>query len=303
MTACSNGLPSALVMKQAGSRSLGDGRILKRIAKDSVSHTSPVPRARGAAELSVKARGNKTVVERLRTSGCMKLLFPVAETQLKAIMLNTAGGLTGGDALSLKATVGASASLCMTTQAAERAYLSQNRCAHIRSDLRLEAGATLYWLPQELILFEGAALTRHLSVNLAPTAKLLLVEPVIFGRAAMGERLHDIQFADHVEVRRDGAPLYRDAIRISGDLIRQLAGLATAQNAGAMANLLYVGADAETNLPSLRTMLPEAGGATLLQADVLALRLLATDGFELRRFLLPIIERLSADTLPTSWRL
>ena len=73
--------------------------------------------------------------------------------------------------------------------------------------------------------------------------------------------------------------------------------------AGAMVSLVYVGADAETHLAPLRALLPESGGASLVQPDLLVLRMLAPDSLELRRSLLPILDRLSRDSLPISWRL
>jgi urease accessory protein len=152
-----------------------------------------------------------------------------------------------------------------------------------------------------LILFEGAALRRSLKIELATEARLLMVEPVVFGRAAMGEVLRDVSFHDRIEIYRNGLPLYMDALRLDGDLVAQMARLA--KGAGAMASLVFVAPQAEAHLSAVRAMLPETGGASLLQPDLLALRLVAEDGFELRRALLPILDRLSGDTLPTSWRL
>ena len=60
-------------------------------------------------------------------------------------------------------------------------------------DVTVKAGAeaTVAWLPQETILFNRAALDRRLTVDLATDAGLLLVEPVIFGRQAMGETVRE----------------------------------------------------------------------------------------------------------------
>ncbi len=231
----------------------------------------------------------------------MKALFPRSQHALEAIVINTAGGLTGGDRVSLNAVAETGAHVSLTTQAAERAYRSAEGYAVANSHLTVEAGAQLSWLPQELILFEGAALRRNLRIELASDTQLLMVEPVVFGRAAMGERLHHVSFHDRIEISRNGAPLYRDAVQLDGDLVAQMARLA--RGAGAMASLVFVAPDAERHLNAVRAMLPETGGASLLQPDLLAIRLVADDSFELRCALLPILDRLSGDTLPTSWRL
>lgn len=262
-----------------------------------------LPRARGTLDLSSKSRGDKSAIDRLRTSGCLRSLFPRRESGVEAIVINTSGGLTGGDRLDVAATAGQGSHLTLTTQAAERAYKASSDIARVETRLEAVAGATLHWLPQELILFEGARLRRRLRIDLAADARLLLVEPVIFGRSAMGERLKDVHFDDRIEVWREGAPIYLDAVRLDGDLEARMQGPALGGGAGAMASLVYVAPDAEAHLPALRALLPDTCGASLMREDLLILRMLARDSLTLRRSLLPVLDRLSRDTLPTSWRL
>lgn len=261
------------------------------------------PRAQGRLDLSTKARGQVSAIDRLRSFGSMKALFPRRSGRVEAIAINTSGGLTSGDHLEIGARAGARSHLTLTTQAAERAYRAASGFARMETDLSAGSGAVLHWLPQELILFEGASLCRRLTCELAADARLLLVEPVVFGRAAMGETLRTVSFDDRIAVNRAGVALYHDALHLNGDLVALLARRATGAGAGAMASVLYIAPDAEAHLSALRDLLPDTGGATLLRPDVLALRLLAADSHELRRSLVPVLDRLSADTLPTSWRL
>ncbi len=259
------------------------------------------PRAIGTLNVQAKARDGRSAIGHLRSSGCMKALFPRSADALEVITINTAGGLTGGDKVTLSAVAGMGSELTLTTQAAERAYRAASGVATADTTLKAEAGARLRWLPQELILFEGAALRRSLRIDLAGDAEALMVEPVVFGRAAMGETLQDVSFHDRIEIYRDGAPIYMDALCLEGDLTMQLGRLA--QGAGAMASLVFVAPNAEAQLDPVRALLPATGGASLLHPDLLALRLVAEDSFELRRALLPILDRLSGDKLPISWRL
>ena len=171
------------------------------------------------------------------------------------------------------------------------------------SHIHVAQGAQVFWLPQELILFDGAKLDRRLQCNLKADARLLLVEPVIFGRAKMGETVRDLWFRDEISVDRDGVPLYRDTTQLSGDMRDALAGAAIGQGAGAMASVVYASPDAEHHHAQLVNDLPPTAGASLLHEDLLVLRLLAGDGVELRKSLLPILDRLTGHTLPTSWRL
>lgn len=234
----------------------------------------------------------------------MKLVFPRSAEALQCIVVNSAGGITGGDRFELQAEAGEGTRLILTTQAAERAYRAQpGPRGRVRTCLTVAQGARLDWLPQELILFEGCALDRRLTIELDAGARLLMVEPVVFGRAAAGERLGHAAFRDRIAVNRAGHPLYRDGIRLEGDLDAAMATPATAAGMRAMASLLYVAPDAEAHLAPLRQMLPETGGASLLAPDVLALRLLAPDSHALRIHLLPALDRLTGDALPTSWRL
>jgi hypothetical protein len=59
-------------------------------------------------------------------------------------------------------------------------------------------------LPQETILFDGAKLSRTLSINLAEDAGLLAVEALVLGRRAFGERVRSGSLHDHWRVRRAG---------------------------------------------------------------------------------------------------
>ncbi|UYV39599.1 urease accessory protein UreD [Rhodobacteraceae bacterium D3-12] len=239
----------------------------------------------------------------MRQSGSSKFLFPrTGGDALEAVILNTAGGVTGGDRFAMTARAGQGTALALTTQACERAYRAQpGLTGTMRNRLTVGEGARVSWLPQETILFEGSALDRRLHVEMAADAALLMVEPIVLGRAAMGERLHDIRFRDRIEIWRDGAPLYLDAMTLNGDAERQMAGPVTGAGAGAMASVVYVNRDAEAHLEPLRGLLAGAAGVSLIGEDMLVARLLAADSFELRKTLIPVLRRLSGGTLPRCW--
>lgn len=269
--------------------------------------TRPVqPRAIGAATLSVQPdNSGRTQIVDLRQSGSTKLAFPTSRRKdIEAILVNTAGGITGGDNLTLDVTVKSGASLTMTTQACERAYRAQQgETGNVTATLAVQSGAQLNWLPQELILFDRCALHRRLEINLEPGAGLLMAEPVVFGRTAMNEDLCSVYFQDRIKIIRDGRILYVDGIQLHGDAAKHLARPAVASGAGAMASVVLVRPDAEILLREVRNALPASAGASLIAPDVMVIRHLALDSFELRRDLMPILELLSQTTLPTSWRL
>ena len=158
-------------------------------------------------------------------------------------------------------------------------------------------------MPQETILYDGAALDRNLQADLARDGRLLLVEPIIFGRAAMGETVRSGLLRDHWRVRRAGELVFADVLRLQGDIAATLTRAGIAGGAGAMASVLYVGPDAAARLTGLRQLLPDTAGCSLIREGVLFSRMLAGDGFELRAVLIPAVEYLSAAPLPKVWRL
>ncbi len=233
----------------------------------------------------------------------MKALFPrSAGAGLEAVLINTAGGITGGDEFSLTARARADARLTLTTQAAERAYRAlPGEVARVENRLSAADGAQLCWLPQETILYDGSALSRRLRIDLAEGASLVMVEALVFGRAAMGETLTNVTLRDRIEIRRGGRLAYLDAIALAGDAAGELARPFTAAGAGAMASVIYVAADAAAACGNVRTLAGESAGASLLEDDMLALRFLAPDSYVLRQKLIPVLNRLTGEALPRCW--
>lgn len=262
------------------------------------------PRAKGGVNLSSKRRGDESVIDSLHQSGCLRVLFPRSGKALDAVLINTSGGVTGGDNIAVSATAGPGSETTLTTQAAERAYRAQpNQTGRISTTLKVDAGGVLNWLPQELLLFDGSSLDRSLDVKLTADAVALLVEPVVFGRTSMGETLTNISFRDRISVARDGCPIYRDGVALHGNVAAQLARPAIGQGMIAMANIVYAAPDAYTRLPAVRRLLPATGGVSLLAKDLLVGRIMAADSYLLRCALIPIIEQLSGAAVPRTWRL
>lgn len=257
----------------------------------------------GALRLRAKRRGAETVIGDLYQKGSLKALFPkLRGAALDAVFLNTAGGLTGGDRMDLDIACDAGAALVVSSQAAERAYRAMpGQLARQRVTLDVGAGGRVNWVPQETIIFNHAALSRQLEVRLTGDATALLVEPVILGRAAMGEVVHQMFLSDHWRVWRDGQLVFADAIRLSGDAETLLAGAATGAGARAMATVLLAGPGAAQVFGKID--LPAQSGASLIADDLLLVRLLAQDGMALRHQLIPVIEALSNGPLPRVWRL
>jgi urease accessory protein len=266
-------------------------------------HAHPLNRAQGHLRAAVKATPRGTGLATLFQRGSMKAVFP-RSARKTLVQVNTAGGVTGGDRFQTAIDVQSGSHLTVTTQAAERAYRARpGETGRVSTELTVANGASLHWLPQETIVFDEANFARSLTCDLAEGAEALIVEPMIFGRAAMGETDLTGSLSDRICIRQNGEPLHLDAWTLTGNLTAQLDRPAIAGGARAMASLTYVGPRAEAHLDTLRALLPESGGASLKSPGLVTARLLTRDGYQLRQHLLPILDALTGHTLPTCWRL
>lgn len=248
--------------------------------------------------------GGVSQLASLRQSGSFRVLFPRDDSGVSAVLLNTAGGVTGGDRFKVKAEAGAGSRLSVTTQAAERIYRAlPESVGEVANTLRVAGGAQLHWLPQETILFDGCALSRRLEVDLAASARFVMVEPVCFGRGASGEVIEHGYFSDRVTIRRAGQQIYRDGVMLSGAIDQQLSRPAVAAGGRAMASIVCVGPEAEACLGAARAIMGRFGGVSLLTPDVLVGRIVAEDAYVLRQSLVPLLNLLTNDQLPKCWRL
>ncbi len=270
----------------------------------------PVPpprleRARGAARIGVAAGGGRSRLDRLYQAGSAKVRLPriAADAPIEAILLNTAGGLTGGDAFAWEVAVADGAAALVTTQAAERAYRRAAGSAEVATTLSIGAGGRLDWLPQETILFERSSLARRLSADVHETGTLLAAEAVVLGRAAMGERLHDVHLADAWRIRRGGRLVFADNIRLAGDATAIMAGPATGGGALAFATVVLVAPDAPAQRDPARQALADWGGEAGTSAwnGILVARLIAPGGQALRAGLVRLIETLRGRSMPRVW--
>ncbi len=94
-----------------------------------------------------------------------------------------------------------------------------------------------------------------------------------------------------------------DGADFLGDVTGLLDRPAIAGGGRAMAIVVLAAEGAEAHLAALRRMLPEGAGCSCPAPDLLVLRAVASDGFALRRILLPVLERLSGRPLPSVWRI
>jgi urease accessory protein len=261
-------------------------------------------RAIGAIALTVAAGAEGSRRQRVHEEGALRVRFPniAGSDALEAVVVNTAGGMTGGDRFDLDIAVGPGAKLTVTTAAAEKIYRSLGADTDIRVKLHVGSGGALAWLPQETILFDRIRLRRSIEADLAPDASLLLAEGVVFGRSAMGETLTQGHFSDRWRVRRAGVLVFAESLRLHGAIAERLDQRAVAGGGVAIASVLKVPAD-DAAVAAVRAKHSEFAGEVGVSAwNGLALaRLVAPDGAALHRDLIAVLSAFGNMPLPRLW--
>jgi urease accessory protein len=260
-------------------------------------------RAVGRVALAVAATAGGRR-QRVQEAGSLRVRFPntASRDTLDAVIVNTAGGMTGGDRFDIDITVGADARLTVTTAAAEKVYRSLGPDAAVGVKLDVGAGGALAWLPQETILFDRVRLRRTIEVDLAHDSRLVLAEAVVFGRSAMGETVVHGHFFDRWRVRIGGALVFAESLRLDGAIAQLLAQRAIAGESVAIASVLKIPGD-EAAVAAVRAVEGEFVGEVGVSAwnGLAVARLVASDGAGLRRDLIGVLTALSDTPLPRLW--
>jgi urease accessory protein len=259
-------------------------------------------RATGHIALSVAAVGGVTRRTKVHEDGSLRARFPNATGDaLEAVIVNTGGGMTGGDRFAIDIALGPGANLIAGTAAAEKIYRSTGPDTVMEVTLDVGEGAQLSWLPQESILFDRARLSRRIDVDLAEGASLLMAETVVFGRAAMGEAMAQGFFADRWRVRRAGKLVFADSARLDGNIAGKLHAPASAAGGIAIATVLIApGSDA--TLAAVRALGDQFAGEVGISSwsGIAVARLCAKDGAALRHDLISVLAALG-QRVPRLW--
>ena len=260
-------------------------------------------RAQGAVRFDVRCEAGVTRRGRLHESGSLRVRFPSPEHEgLSAVFVNTAGGVAGGDRFDIAISAGEGARLTLTTAAAEKVYRAPDAPAQLDISLKAAGGAHLAWLPQETILFDRAKILRRIDIDLAEDASLLLCEIVVFGRAAMGERMERGEFVDRWRLRRGGRLVFAETVRLDGDIGAKLARPAVAKGGVAMATALIVPGD-QAVVDRIREAAESFGGEVGISAwnGFAMARFCAQDAAALRADMITVLGRASPSPLPRLW--
>ena len=155
--------------------------------------------------------GERSVLRENRHRGPLrvqKALYPEGDAVCQAIVLHPPSGIAGGDHLAITADIGAGAHAQLTTPGAGKWYRSGGAEASQCIAFTVAEGATLEWLPQEAIIFDGARARMETRVSLAVDSRYIGWDILCLGRSAAGERFENGRFDLFFRVDRGNAPIW-----------------------------------------------------------------------------------------------
>lgn len=170
-------------------------------------------------DLGFERRGDGTILSRRRHAGPLRIqkpLYPEDPELCHAIVLHPPAGIAGGDQLCIDIAAGAGAKVLLTTPGAGKWYRSAGPMAEQIVSIKVGAGGTAEWLPQESIVFSGAEARMKTLVELEEGARYLGVETICFGRRASGETFEHGSLRLATDIRLDGQPVWNERGRIDG---------------------------------------------------------------------------------------
>jgi len=235
-----------------------------------------------ALSLAFERRGGRSVLAGNTHRGPLrvqKALYPEGDGVCQAIVLHPPSGIAGGDQLHISASVAQGAHAQLTTPGAGKWYRSGGAEASQRVDLVLGEGATLEWLPQETIAFDGARARMATHVLLAADSRFIGWDILCLGRAAAGERFANGRFDLFYRVDRGSKPIWLERGGFAGNdpMLASPAGWAGHTVCGTLlCTFPELPQQAATLLESLRSIAPNDGAGHAITAlpDLLVARYL-----------------------------
>lgn len=264
-------------------------------------------RVKARLSLALSAGDGATRITARREEGAYRFRMPKQATDrharraLEALIVNVAGGLAGGDSVSVDVTASEGACFLGSSVTAERIYRAHRDETRIALTLAALDRATLVWLPQETILHEGAKLARPLAISCARDARVLFGDLLHLGRPASGEGFARGSLAESWRIRFADRLVLADETRLADEALAASARPGLLGEANSIATLVLLGKDAPERLEPIRVALARhptiEAGATQRDGLVFA-RLMGKDGMALRRAYLVAVEAAAGADMP-----
>jgi len=282
------------------------GPLTSTTARQSNPSDRDLQRAQGSGRIVVTGSEKGFRIVDVFQQSPLRIIFPRigGAAVEEAVLINTAGGVAGGDWLECTVTALANASIAVTSQAAEKVYRALSEPAHVATKLKAHAGARLAWLPQETIVFNWGRICRDTDIEFSSGAEFLALEWLVLGRAAHGEEVVGGHISDSWRVKKDGSLIWADSFRVTDAVFPRLRSRALLSDCKAVATLIYFGPSPQTRLEFFRDMASSPGcqsAATSVGGLIIA-RFAATASSDLRLALRSVLQQFSREFGPGPFR-
>jgi len=275
------------------------------VRKENPSDTD-LQRAAGSGRVVLSGSDNGTRIVDVFQQSPIRIMFPTSGGTAveEAVLINTAGGIAGGDRLECGVTALANASIAVTSQAAEKVYRALSEPARISTKLKACGPAKLAWLPQETIVFNMARVRRETEIDLSSGSELLALEWLVLGRAAHGEEMVGGHITDSWRVKKDGRLIWADSFRASDKIFPHLHRKALLSNYKAIGTLIYFGPCLDRRLEFLRDIAPslKCYCAATSVGGLIIVRFAAKVASDLKLALRSFLQRFSRELGPGPFR-
>lgn len=177
------------------------------------------PSWEGRLVLHFANRQGKTILAQNHHKGPLRVLrpfYPEDGALCHVAIVHPPGGLVGGDSLRLEATATEHCGALLTTPAAGKVYRSAGLMARQHTALHVAPGASLEWLPQEQILYDGAHLNQHTHIRLATGSLFVGWELTVLGRPGCGEDFRHGSWENTLQVDLERQVIFLDIVRLGG---------------------------------------------------------------------------------------
>ena len=263
-------------------------------------------RAEGSCRIVLGGSEKGTRIMDVFQRSPIRVLFPRAGGSAieEAVLVNTAGGVAGGDRLECRVTALGNASIAVTSQAAEKVYRALKEPARIATRLEAYETARLAWLPQETIVFNWARLSRETEIDVSSGCELLALEWLLLGRAAHGEEMIGGHINDGWRVKKDGRLIWADRFRATDQTFSHLDRKALLSDCKAVATLLYFGPDLDKRLEFLREVIPplQCRCAVTSVSGLIVVRFAAKASSKLRLAVKDLVQQFGRQLAPGPFR-
>lgn len=131
-----------------------------------MSDTQPA----GELALTIAKRANRGVSTTQYHRGVLRVIRPHYDTSGRPnyTIINPGGAYFGGDRYTIDITVEPAADLLLTTKSTTKVYRTPQGPARQNMTIRLAAGASLDYLPDQLIAYQDGTYRQNTTIELAP---------------------------------------------------------------------------------------------------------------------------------------